>query len=265
MSDALKFCIEPRPRVVTESPTTHTSLNMSTSKDVAEGAIVFNRASLALAKSQRLIASWLPPKISEEAIETRTEEELDREESEAFLPVPELYGSLEALLRPMRLLMSLRLGLGARVPSDGERQLGHRSSNVEDRLRRQLMGKHPRVRSHSHPHPNPNGSFRTKYKLHDKSTQSDSDDEAGRTAIRGRNTAAPINRAQPGSLISANTQGTPGIHARKAMHKTPHAAASRKRSTSYLDEVLMERPQKRKKKRKVENRQNLVLSKGKEC
>jgi Protein of unknown function (DUF3245) len=67
------------------------NLAMTMSQDISDGAIIFNRASLALAKSQRLIASWLPPKAPEEAITTKTEEELDREESEAFLPVPELY------------------------------------------------------------------------------------------------------------------------------------------------------------------------------
>jgi Protein of unknown function (DUF3245) len=57
----------------------------------AEADVIFNRASLALAKSQRLIASWLPPKTTREAVASKTEEELDKEESEIFSPVPELY------------------------------------------------------------------------------------------------------------------------------------------------------------------------------
>jgi Protein of unknown function (DUF3245) len=63
---------------------------MSVSRDLSEADIVFNRASLALARSQRLIASWLPPKTPRELAARKSEEELDREESEGFSPVPEL-------------------------------------------------------------------------------------------------------------------------------------------------------------------------------
>jgi Protein of unknown function (DUF3245) len=63
---------------------------MSVSKDFSETDIIFNRASLALAKSQRLIASWLPPQ-SREGAAAKTEEELDKEECDIFSSVPELY------------------------------------------------------------------------------------------------------------------------------------------------------------------------------
>ena len=65
---------------------------MDASKESTEAVVIFNRASLALAKSQHLIASWLPPKSPHDALNTKTEEELDREEYEAFSPVSELYG-----------------------------------------------------------------------------------------------------------------------------------------------------------------------------
>ena len=55
-----------------------------------EADIIFNRANVALAKSQRLIASWLPPRTEAELQNTRTEEEIEREEQEMFAPVPEL-------------------------------------------------------------------------------------------------------------------------------------------------------------------------------
>lgn len=64
---------------------------MGASEDCSEAEVIFNRASLALAKSQRLIASWLPPKSQVAAAAAKTEEELDREESEIFSPVPERY------------------------------------------------------------------------------------------------------------------------------------------------------------------------------
>jgi len=63
-------------------------------KKGSEADVIFNRASVALAKSQRLIASWLPPKSEEERRNEKTEEEKEREEQEIFTPVPELYVSL---------------------------------------------------------------------------------------------------------------------------------------------------------------------------
>jgi hypothetical protein len=64
--------------------------NMSKQKEPSEGDIIFNRANVALAKHQRLVASWLPPKTEAELANTKSQEELDREEEEMFAPVPEL-------------------------------------------------------------------------------------------------------------------------------------------------------------------------------
>jgi len=55
-----------------------------------EADVVFNRANVALAKSKRLIASWLPPKTENELANEKTEEELEKEDQELFAPVPEL-------------------------------------------------------------------------------------------------------------------------------------------------------------------------------
>ena len=59
---------------------------MPKSSEPSEADIIFNRASLALAKSQRLIESWLPPK---SAADIKTEEQLEAEEREIFTVVPE--------------------------------------------------------------------------------------------------------------------------------------------------------------------------------
>jgi len=54
--------------------------------------IILNRASVALARSQRLVASWLPPQTTEEqSSNAKSEEELQREEDEIFTAVPETY------------------------------------------------------------------------------------------------------------------------------------------------------------------------------
>lgn len=55
----------------------------------SETDVILNKANLALARSQRLVASWLPPQTSEELANFKSEEELQREEDEIFTAVPE--------------------------------------------------------------------------------------------------------------------------------------------------------------------------------
>ncbi|KAL8872612.1 MAG: hypothetical protein Q9174_001781 [Haloplaca sp. 1 TL-2023] len=92
--------------------------------EASEADIIFNRANVALAKSQRLVASWLPPPTEEELRNAKTEEEIEKEEQEMFAPVPEV------------------LGLGAAIPDDmDEEHLKRQKMSSHDQLRRQLLGK----------------------------------------------------------------------------------------------------------------------------
>lgn len=71
----------------------------------SEADIIFNKANVALAKSQRLLASWLPPRKPEEQLNTKTDEELEKEEREMFVPMPETYAwdaSLQRFCRALR-------------------------------------------------------------------------------------------------------------------------------------------------------------------
>lgn len=63
---------------------------MPPQKEPSEADIIFNRANVALARSQRLIQSWLPPKSAEEIANAKSEEELLKEDEELFKPTPEL-------------------------------------------------------------------------------------------------------------------------------------------------------------------------------
>lgn len=56
-----------------------------------EADIIFNRANVALAKSQRLVASWLPPRTNDEIKNAKTDDQIEKEEQEMFTPVPEVY------------------------------------------------------------------------------------------------------------------------------------------------------------------------------
>jgi hypothetical protein len=55
----------------------------------SESDVILNRANVALARSQRLVASWLPEKTTSELENTKSEEEIQREEDAIFTAVPE--------------------------------------------------------------------------------------------------------------------------------------------------------------------------------
>lgn len=55
-----------------------------------EGDIAFNKLNVALARSQRQIASWLPQRTAEETSHTKSEAEIDKEDAELFQPISEL-------------------------------------------------------------------------------------------------------------------------------------------------------------------------------
>lgn len=57
-----------------------------------EPDIILNRINVALAQSQRLVASWLPPLTEEEDLrKVKSEEQLEQEEFATFTPTPELF------------------------------------------------------------------------------------------------------------------------------------------------------------------------------
>jgi hypothetical protein len=65
----------------------HTFQEMATSK--SESDVILNRANVALARSQRLVSSWLPALTDDGLSHVKSEEELQREEDEIFTAVPE--------------------------------------------------------------------------------------------------------------------------------------------------------------------------------
>ena len=53
---------------------------------MSEADLIFNRANVALSRSQKLIASWLP-EVSD--ADGKSQEQLQQEEDEIFTPIPE--------------------------------------------------------------------------------------------------------------------------------------------------------------------------------
>lgn len=60
------------------------------SKEPNEAEIVLNRVNVALARSQRLIASWLPQNVADEDGPPNTQEKLLEADNELFQPDSEL-------------------------------------------------------------------------------------------------------------------------------------------------------------------------------
>ncbi|GKZ21453.1 hypothetical protein AbraIFM66951_006152 [Aspergillus brasiliensis] len=227
---------------------------MSTSK--SETDIILNKANVALARSQRLVASWLPaPTADDQAHSTKTEEELQREEDEIFTAVPET------------------LGVGAPLPTkaaDGSWNRTELDSN--DKLRKQLLGRnYQKVMAAKKASAAKGGSNDPSAAASTNPAKNveeeDSDEEEGRTAVIGKRRAMPAKKrkaaepqvqlesetvgGEPGESKQANDIGDGKEDRADQSDKQPGAssrpARGRKKGTSFLDEILAERSKKRKK------------------
>jgi hypothetical protein len=157
-----------------------------------------------------------------------------------------------------------RLGLGAPIPQvEGKnpRRARYQSSHPEDKLRKQLLGKKAaniRPDNSRGTGPRSDGAVAIKPKLHHTKAGPESEDELGRTLFTAK-------AARP-SRIDADLQGlsipltiapAAGAHSSELDQTTALTAApSKKRPSSYLDEVLLARSEKRKKKMKIRHSQS---------
>ncbi|KAI9875421.1 MAG: hypothetical protein M1830_008482 [Pleopsidium flavum] len=200
-----------------------------------EADIIFNKASVALARSQRLIASWLPPRTAEELGNTKSEEEIEREEQEMFTPVPEL------------------LGLGAPLPKDipdGDRRRQELSSN--DKLRKQLLGKDfPKLQATVEKRkagPGERQAFARPRPIPVKRQfeEDDEDDEGGRSSLgKSKRQTVKDGSADGGGEVDDETRPF-GI----VKSSPTRNGGGRKSASNYLDEVLAEKSRKKKRNKK---------------
>ncbi|KAF2396262.1 hypothetical protein EJ06DRAFT_250665 [Trichodelitschia bisporula] len=212
---------------------------MPPAKGPSEADIVFNRASVALASSQRLIASWLPP--ATDTGPTKTEEELAKEEEEMFKPVPEL------------------LGVGAAPPKDPAALLRNKTASLE-KLRVQLMGKEAARRVQQRQAKiAPRVEVKKPVRV-EKVEEEDSEEDEGRGAMfGGRKKVAK--RAVEDTPVDAPEDGVPeqiethdvdeAVAAESAAPPAPKPA--KRKAASFLDELLAEKAKKKKKKKRKDN------------
>ncbi|KAJ5605031.1 hypothetical protein N7510_010185 [Penicillium lagena] len=213
---------------------------MSISKP--ESDVILNRANVALARSQRLVASWLPAQTDEELTNVKSEEELQREEDEIFTAVPET------------------LGVGAPLPekaADGSWNRTELGSN--DKLRKQLLGKNydKIMKASASNQPLPSRTTPKSAELVQgpgNKEEEDDEDEEGRTALVGKkktNKRRGKDDTRQGSAQDTGAEDPENKATPAAAAQAPSSRAAsskgKKKATSYLDEILSERAKKRKK------------------
>ncbi|OQD68521.1 hypothetical protein PENDEC_c034G04197 [Penicillium decumbens] len=202
----------------------------------SESDIILNRTNVALARSQRLVSSWLPALSEDELSHVKSEEELQREEDEIFTAVPET------------------LGVGAPLPekaADGSWNRTELSSN--DKLRKQLLGRNydKVMKAAAANKPTTlNAGSAAKATTATPAKSEESDDEEGRAAMVGKKRKTGPARAKKTTMedndrIPDEVNGDEPVPTKEASSKPP--SKGRKKATSYLDELLAERSKKRKK------------------
>jgi hypothetical protein len=147
-----------------------------------------------------------------------------------------------------------RLGLGAKATHEEEgHNSKHPSTNHVNRLRKQLLGKRivnsaPDYSPKSYPRPK--WPVPTKQKPHDTKSESESEDEPGRTAIQRKSAKQVRDLPRREKLEAAPTESPFGPVSLRPLPTIVQTTASKKRSNSYLDEVLLRRLEKRQKTKK---------------
>ncbi|CDM26817.1 hypothetical protein DTO013E5_6988 [Penicillium roqueforti] len=212
---------------------------MSLSK--SESDVILNRANIALSRSQRLVASWLPQQTPEELANPKTDEELQREEDEIFTAVPET------------------LGVGAPLPqkaADGSWNRTELDSN--DKLRKQLLGKnYDRVMKAAAEQKAANAASTAaaasaSASVSKADVEDEYDEEDGRSAMLARQKnkrkgGAGAGRGVHPAAAAAEARDKGGEEGEGEVVPAPARSKGRKKATSYLDELLAERAKKRKK------------------
>lgn len=226
--------------------------------------VAFNRVSVALARSQSLVASWLPAPSTGAAAAQKTPEQLQQEESALFTPGSDMYAiPMHPACCSQKCLTFASLGVGAEPPKDildGSFKRTQLSSN--ERLRQQILGKHAAAKGRGAQSTDKAAHLPTK-KL-DRQTRPSraheaSDDEGdGRAAMfksKRKMAPAPVKKtsAEDDTGSEDEVKGNAELkQAAPAESVSPVQEKPRKRPMSFLDEMLEERSKKQKKKQKAQ-------------
>lgn len=217
--------------------------------NVNEADVVINRLNVALARSQKLINSWLPPRSETEHLTTET---LD--EDEEFRSMTEQGG----------------IGSKAAYEDEGlpDGSFARKKLSSNDKLLEQILGKKAAqakkksqdVRKIVSPskHAAPK-SLTTRTKQHDTAEESDEDDEGGRaTAFKSKNypkrrtnatRKLPTGTSDMDPVDDAERDAIDTRRGAKDSTLPPDNRASKRKPPSYLDELLAQKTKGRKRKK----------------
>jgi hypothetical protein len=253
------------------------------STEPSEAEIVFARASVALAKTQRLVASWLPQKSAEELAREQQDNDEEDEEWEGNKG-DELYVTysnllMEGLLPPgfeeyhattayHEFIQNSpdtkpRLGVGATpLSKEASGTLPKRKDPSLDALRKQLMGRNAPKNTASSSHrpalPVGNPQRPPQKRQSRKPDVSDSEDEAGRGGVfvskrkgemreKVKKAVVPADNGDGGEM---EVDGDAAAAATEMQDPAPAPAPKKRKAASFMDEILAEKGAKKKKKKK---------------
>lgn len=229
-------------------------MSVSTKETLAQADIILNRTNVALARSQRLIASWLPPK---DAAEPQTSAQQNDDEDEDFRGDSEIGGIGSAAQRddsglPDGAFKRRKLGANDKLL---ESLLGKKAANAHRKAQQQGgRGSAGLAQSASKP--------LSKEQPRRQPVEEDSDeDEGGRAAAFKSRKGKAKQPAAPTQDADGDDDAVPGAGAEElagqALHTEPKPVASqpspmagKKRPASYLDELLAQKASKKSKKKK---------------
>ncbi|KAI9847027.1 MAG: hypothetical protein M1838_001067 [Thelocarpon superellum] len=207
---------------------------MAPAEAASRADVIQNKLNVLLAHQQRLLSTWLPPRKPEEAATAETQSEIEREEEAIFTPVP------------------ATLGIGATLPADagkGSGDLRTRSSN--DTLRKRLLGRRAVLSPATSRKPGSHRPVTAKTSVTSVTstlaprsyTELDDEDDVGRSAV-GRSKR----QKQDGAPSDPSPRSTSLDTTAPPLGSTAQDPSQRRRvSKSFLDDVLDQRLQRKKK------------------
>ncbi|KAL9097992.1 MAG: hypothetical protein Q9163_006253 [Psora crenata] len=195
----------------------------------ADYDVLMNQINVGLARSQRVIASWLPPEDPNQTSSRKSEAETGEEEEGDFVAEPEI------------------LGVGAKpAEEDGRAQREEMSSN--DRLRKELLTKdsgRKRKRDDDETKKASLQSSKPRPRLQHRKAEDESEEEEGRSGLgksRRRQDPEAGNPSRAGEVGQVTPAET--IADESATGKRRNAVGK-----NYLDEVLAGKHLKKKRKK----------------
>ncbi|KAK3708624.1 hypothetical protein LTR37_011346 [Vermiconidia calcicola] len=219
----------------------------------ADADVILNRINVALARSQRLVNSWLPPKLEEPDARQDTDDEDFRSMTETG-------------------------GIGSRTAYDDDQELPdglapqRKKLGVNDKLLEQILGKKAAQAKRKErdagkgmsasKHAAPKPLVARPKDDHRKGAESDDEEEGGRAAtFRSRRPGKVTKEKESPRTLSVDESvvidaGPNAAHERvrdwettSAMASEPDEKPAKRKAGSYLDEVLAQSAKKRKKKK----------------